>query len=105
MEHSLRQLTGALKNVIFEPDCNVRELAYANARVCGVICNLDGRDGATKMVAADFVIDTGGRGSHAPGWLRQLGFAEPPTTVLDQTSLMQAPSFGSAAMALTSGGY
>jgi 2-polyprenyl-6-methoxyphenol hydroxylase-like FAD-dependent oxidoreductase len=82
LEHSLRQLTRALENVSFEPGCNVRELAYVNACVCGVICNPDGRDGATQTLAADFVIDAGGRGSHASVWLRQLGFAEPPTTVI-----------------------
>jgi 2-polyprenyl-6-methoxyphenol hydroxylase-like FAD-dependent oxidoreductase len=82
LEHSLRQLTRALENVSFEPDCNVRELAYANARVCGVICSPDGRHGASQTVAADIVIDAGGRGSHASAWLRQLGFAEPPTTVV-----------------------
>jgi 2-polyprenyl-6-methoxyphenol hydroxylase-like FAD-dependent oxidoreductase len=82
LEHSLRQLTRALKNVSFEPGCNVRELAYANARVSGVICIPDGGDGTTQTLAADFVVDAGGRGSHAPAWLRQLGFAEPPTTVI-----------------------
>jgi 2-polyprenyl-6-methoxyphenol hydroxylase-like FAD-dependent oxidoreductase len=82
LEHSLRQLTRALKNVSFEPGCNVRELAYASARVSGVICIPDGRDGVTQTLAADFVVDAGGRGSHAPTWLRQLGFAEPPTTVI-----------------------
>jgi 2-polyprenyl-6-methoxyphenol hydroxylase-like FAD-dependent oxidoreductase len=82
LEHSLRRLTRALKNVSFEPDCNVRELAYAIARISGVTCSPDGRDGAIQTIAADFVVDAGGRGSHAPAWLRQLGFAEPPTTVI-----------------------
>ena len=82
LEHSLRRLTRALDNVSFEPDCNVRELAYANARVCGVTYSPDGRDGATQTLAADFVVDAGGRGSHALAWLRQLGFAEPSTTVI-----------------------
>lgn len=82
LEHCLRQVTRALQNVNFVPDCNVRELAYANARVCGVICNADGPNGATETLTADFVIDAGGRGSHAPTWLRQLGYAEPPATVI-----------------------
>jgi 2-polyprenyl-6-methoxyphenol hydroxylase-like FAD-dependent oxidoreductase len=82
LEHSLRRLTRALENVSFQPGCNVRELAFANASVCGVICKPDGRDGATETLAADFVVDAGGRGSHALAWLRQHGFAEPSTTVI-----------------------
>jgi 2-polyprenyl-6-methoxyphenol hydroxylase-like FAD-dependent oxidoreductase len=82
LEHCLRRIMSALKNVSFVPDCNVRELAYANGRVCGVTCNVDGRDGATETLTADFLIDAGGRGSHASAWLKQLGFTEPPATVV-----------------------
>ena len=82
LEHCLRRLTLAIKNVSLVTNCSVRELAYANGRVCGVSCNSDGRDGAAETLTADFVIDAGGRGSQAPAWLRRLGFAEPPTTTI-----------------------
>jgi hypothetical protein len=34
--------------------------------MCGVLC---GRDADVKSLAADLVVDAGGRGSRAQGWL------------------------------------
>jgi 2-polyprenyl-6-methoxyphenol hydroxylase-like FAD-dependent oxidoreductase len=82
LEHALRRLTLAIKKVSFVPDWSVGELAYADGRVCGVTYKREGGAVATETLTADIVIDAGGRGSHASAWLRQLGFAEPPTTVV-----------------------
>jgi 2-polyprenyl-6-methoxyphenol hydroxylase-like FAD-dependent oxidoreductase len=40
------------------------------------------QSGEGQFLAADFVVDAGGRGSHAPRWLRQLGFPTPEETTI-----------------------
>jgi len=77
LEHCIRRSTMALANVSFESGCPVQSLIYEDARVQGVKCvNLDGGD----SLAADLVVDAGGRGSRAPRWLRELGFRAPKET-------------------------
>ena len=71
IEHCVRQCTLALTNVSFESGSPVQSLIYEDARVQGVMC---GHPGRQYTLAADFVVDAGGRGSRAPRWLRELGF-------------------------------
>jgi hypothetical protein len=52
-------------------------LVYRDRRVEGVRYN---RDGSSHLAAADLVVDAGGRGSHAPRWLTDLGFQAPAET-------------------------
>ncbi|WP_432987397.1 FAD-dependent oxidoreductase [Dactylosporangium sp. CA-233914] len=47
----------------------------ARARVTGA--RVQARDGAPETLAADLVVDATGRGSRAPRWLAELGFAPP----------------------------
>jgi 2-polyprenyl-6-methoxyphenol hydroxylase-like FAD-dependent oxidoreductase len=39
--------------------------------------------GARRLLDADFVVDAGGRGSRAPQWLAELGYAPPRETVVE----------------------
>ncbi|HLW70258.1 MAG TPA: hypothetical protein VKS22_06525 [Candidatus Binataceae bacterium] len=79
LEHCVRQCTLESPNVSFEGDCIVRRPIFRDGRVRGVIC---GRDGDIKPLVGDLVVDAGGRGSRAQGWLRQVGFAPPEETTV-----------------------
>ena len=77
LEFCIRQCTRELPNISFLSDCTVRRLISRNTHVDGVVYD---HDGGSHEVRSDLVADTGGRGSHAPGWLRELGFAAPEET-------------------------
>src|SRR5712692_5589493 len=79
LEHCVRQCTLALANVKFASDIAVQGLVYENGRVQGVRYDHDGR---AHSLAADFVVDAGGRGSHALRWLTELGFGVPEETTI-----------------------
>ena len=79
IEHCVRLCTMALTNVSFESESPVQGLVYEDARVQGVRC--DHPDSA-DIIAADLVVDVGGRGSRAPRWLRELGFQAPEETAI-----------------------
>ncbi|MGH7932498.1 MAG: FAD-dependent oxidoreductase [Candidatus Binataceae bacterium] len=79
LEHCIRQFTLALPNVRLESDAAVQGLIYGDVRVQGV--RYTSADGAGPL-EADLVVDAGGRGSHAPRWLGELGFATPVETVI-----------------------
>jgi len=57
----------------------VQGLVYEDGRVCGVRYRQAGED---HDLATDFVVDAGGRGSHAPRWLTEFGFQAPRETAV-----------------------
>ena len=79
LEHCVRQCTLALNNVSFQSGCPVQSLIYEGDRVQGVRCDYPG---GGDSLAADFVVDAGGRGTRAPRRLRELGFRVPEETAI-----------------------
>ena len=63
-----------LANLKFEGDTAVQGLIYEYGEVRGVRL---ARESGSETVAADLVLDAGGRGSRAPRWLAELGFQTP----------------------------
>jgi hypothetical protein len=57
----------------------VHGLVYEDGRVCGVRY---GQSGEVHALAADFVVEAGGRRSQAPRWLTELGFPAPEETTI-----------------------
>jgi 2-polyprenyl-6-methoxyphenol hydroxylase-like FAD-dependent oxidoreductase len=79
LEYCVRQCTAALPNVRFITGSTVQGLLYENGRVQGVrYATPDG----SRQFSADVVVDAGGRGSHAPRWLAELGFQTPVETTI-----------------------
>ena len=71
LEGQLRRRLASLPGVRLLERCDVRGvLAHADS-VRGVRVEIDGR---LEEMAADLVVDAGGRGSSAPAWLKYLGF-------------------------------
>jgi 2-polyprenyl-6-methoxyphenol hydroxylase-like FAD-dependent oxidoreductase len=60
LEHCVRQCTLAYTNVTCHSASPVHGLVYKDGRVCGVRY---GQSGESHTVAADFVVDAGGRKS------------------------------------------
>jgi 2-polyprenyl-6-methoxyphenol hydroxylase-like FAD-dependent oxidoreductase len=79
LEYCVRQFTVELANLRFEGDTSVQGLIYEQGQVRGVRLN---REGDGETVAADLVVDTGGRGSRAPRWLKEMGFATPDESTI-----------------------
>jgi 2-polyprenyl-6-methoxyphenol hydroxylase-like FAD-dependent oxidoreductase len=79
LEYCVRQCTLEHTNITFVSESTVQELLYDDRRVCGVRYQ---RSGETHALATDFVVDAGGRGSHVPRWLRELGFQGPEETTI-----------------------
>jgi 2-polyprenyl-6-methoxyphenol hydroxylase-like FAD-dependent oxidoreductase len=79
LEYCIRQCTRQFKNVEFRSNCAVQRLIYRDGRVRGVACV---ESGQPESIEADFIADAGGRGSHAPLWLNELGFAPPEETII-----------------------
>jgi hypothetical protein len=79
LEHLVRQCTLEQPNVRFFGDCAVLGLVYRDGHVEAVRC---GNDGESRTVAADLVVDAGGRGSRAPRWLSEMGFQPPAETTI-----------------------
>jgi 2-polyprenyl-6-methoxyphenol hydroxylase-like FAD-dependent oxidoreductase len=77
LEYCVREATLQHANITFQCDCAVQELVYRDRRVEGVRYN---HDGGSHLAVADLVVDAGGRGSHAPRWLTDLGFQAPAET-------------------------
>jgi 2-polyprenyl-6-methoxyphenol hydroxylase-like FAD-dependent oxidoreductase len=77
LEYSVRECTKESANVSFRSDCAVRGLIHSDRRVGGVVYDYDC---GSHSAMSDFVVDTGGRGSHAPRWLKEIGFAPPEET-------------------------
>ena len=79
LEHCVRQCTLEHTNITFASESTVQGLVYEDGRVCGVRYHQAGED---HTVAADFVVDAGGRRSQAPRWLTELGFRAPEETTI-----------------------
>jgi 2-polyprenyl-6-methoxyphenol hydroxylase-like FAD-dependent oxidoreductase len=79
LEHCVRQCTLAHTNITLHSASPVDALVYEGGRVCGVRYHQEGED---HSVAADFVVDAGGRRSQAPHWLTALGFSAPEETTI-----------------------
>jgi 2-polyprenyl-6-methoxyphenol hydroxylase-like FAD-dependent oxidoreductase len=79
LEYCVRQCTLECPNLRFQDECIVQGLVYRNPYVDGVRYK---RNGEAATLAADLVVDAGGRGSHAPGWLREFGFESPAETTI-----------------------
>jgi 2-polyprenyl-6-methoxyphenol hydroxylase-like FAD-dependent oxidoreductase len=81
IESVLRRRTLAAANVLLWSNCRVTELLSIGANAAAVQgVRFDTRGGPTITLDADLVIDASGRGSLALGFLRTLGWEEPPTT-------------------------
>jgi flavin-dependent dehydrogenase len=79
LEHCVRRCTLALPNVKCESDSLVQGLVYDKGRVHGVRYAHAGR---VDALATDLVVDAGGRGSHVPRWLTELGLQPPRETAI-----------------------
>ncbi len=75
LEGVLRKRTGQLSNVTIVDNSRVLGLVEEKGVVTGV--RLQHAGGPQSTFSADCVVDAGGRGSHAPEWLSQLGYSKP----------------------------
>ncbi len=76
LEHLIRHRVSALGNVKLEKGVAVEGLLNGGRRIRGV------RAAGSRSVEADLVVDAGGRSSHAPRWLVEMGMAEPEETTI-----------------------
>jgi 2-polyprenyl-6-methoxyphenol hydroxylase-like FAD-dependent oxidoreductase len=79
LEHCLRQCTLALPNVSAECDAPVTRLLDREGRIEGVSYKYHDEP---RSLSCDLVLDCGGRGSHAPRWLAEMGFDTPEETII-----------------------
>jgi 2-polyprenyl-6-methoxyphenol hydroxylase-like FAD-dependent oxidoreductase len=79
LEHCLRQCTLALPNINAESDAAVGRLLDSKGRVEGVSYKYHGEP---RSFHCDLLLDCGGRGSHAPRWLTEMGYSAPEETVI-----------------------
>ena len=79
LEEGVRRRVRALPNVSITDGCDVAGLRATadRARVTGVTLRRRAAGAAEESVAADLVVDAGGRGSRAPAWLEALGYDRP----------------------------
>jgi 2-polyprenyl-6-methoxyphenol hydroxylase-like FAD-dependent oxidoreductase len=79
LEYCVRQATLATPNIRLESGITVQGLSYYGTRVRGLRYE---EAGNPRKVEADLVVDAGGRGSRAPRWLAEMGFAQPEETTI-----------------------
>jgi 2-polyprenyl-6-methoxyphenol hydroxylase-like FAD-dependent oxidoreductase len=79
LEYCVRHCTLQLANIAFAGGSTVHGLVYADGRIRGVHYN---QAGETHCLAADLVVDAGGRRSHVPRWLTTLGCPAPEVTTI-----------------------
>lgn len=79
LEAAVRDRVLALPNVQARENCNVSGLVTTDdrSRVTGVRMVDRQAGGVEETVAADLVVDAGGRGSRSPVWLEDLGYGRP----------------------------
>ncbi len=84
LEWQIRRRVVALPNVTIVDECTVDQLltTHDRARVTGVQITHRGRTDSSETLAADLVVDTGGRGSATPRWLQTLGYTKPAESVV-----------------------
>ena len=79
LEYALRRRAAALPNVTLQMGSAVEELSHESGLVTGVRV----RSGDNyETVAADLVVDAGGRGSRAERWLGAMGIPAPEETTI-----------------------
>ena len=80
LEWHIRNFVLALPNVTLRASTSVCGLSVnqERTRVLGVLTGRDDNQKASEPIAADLVVDTGGRGSGAGKWLERLGYDRPP---------------------------
>jgi 2-polyprenyl-6-methoxyphenol hydroxylase-like FAD-dependent oxidoreductase len=93
LEDCFRRCTLETPNIEFRAECAVGGLDCREGMVRGAFC----ADDAISL-QADLVVDAGGRGSHAPRWLRDLGFTAPHETSIGvdfaySTAKFQIPGY------------
>ena len=83
LEHAVSRRVLALPNVEILDETTVTGLQVSadRERLTGLDVNRAGR--GPEVLAADLVIDLGGRSSHAPRWLESAGYPRPPETRVD----------------------
>jgi 2-polyprenyl-6-methoxyphenol hydroxylase-like FAD-dependent oxidoreductase len=81
IESVLRSRVAALDPVRVRQGSEVVGLLGDGARVRGV--RVRDRDGGVGEIAADLVVDTGGRSSHVFDWLDSMGLGRPRASVVD----------------------
>jgi 2-polyprenyl-6-methoxyphenol hydroxylase-like FAD-dependent oxidoreductase len=79
LEYCVRQCTLEHTNITFASESTVQGLVYIDGRVRGVRYH---QSGEAHSLATDFAVDAGGRGSHVPRWLTELGFQAPEETTI-----------------------
>jgi 2-polyprenyl-6-methoxyphenol hydroxylase-like FAD-dependent oxidoreductase len=79
LEHCLRQCTLDVPNINAECDTAVTRLIETKGRVEGVSYKYNSEPHSLRC---DLTLDCGGRGSHAPRWLAEMGFNSPEETVI-----------------------
>jgi len=79
LEGSIRTRVLAIPNIQAFEDCNVLGLltTHDQSRVTGVHFRDRKSDHTEKKITAELVVDAGGRGSHSPAWLEELGYERP----------------------------
>lgn len=79
LESHVRARVAALPNVEFRERTVIRGLESTGdrSRITGVRVVGDGESEEPEVLAADLVVDATGRGSRAPAWLEELGYARP----------------------------
>ena len=77
LEHHLRRRVRALPNLTVTDGCDVVGLTETGGRITGVRVLPRAGHSDEQLLDADLVVDATGRGSRAPFWLADLGFARP----------------------------
>jgi 2-polyprenyl-6-methoxyphenol hydroxylase-like FAD-dependent oxidoreductase len=79
LEHCVRQCTLEHPNIAFIDEAMAQGLAHEGGCVRGLRYE---HSGEAHFLAADFVVDAGGRGSQAPRWLKAMGFQTAQETTI-----------------------
>ena len=79
LEEHVRNRVGRIPNVRFleRHDIIGLDTTPDGGRVTGVRVQRQGVSGEPEVIKADLVVDTTGRGSRMPAWLKDLGYAPP----------------------------
>ncbi|WP_009634184.1 FAD-dependent oxidoreductase [Synechocystis sp. PCC 7509] len=81
LEWSIRQQLAKYANVQFVDGYRVTRLLSRETQITGVA--LRSSTGLETELSASLVVDASGRRSQAPNWLKELGFAPPPETIIN----------------------
>src|SRR5262245_19941213 len=98
LEWMIRRRVAKITGVEIVQETDVRGFLYdaPRSRVCGVRIARKSEGGREEDLAADLVVDSSGRGSRTPQWLRAWGYPEPEETTIKvdigyATALMRPP--------------